>query len=557
MESCRTIDVGVVGAVARGQTFAEMLARTGSLRCRAVCDTNEPALEEARRRAGADAAFADYEDLLARGGVEAVVIGTPMPLHVPMAVAALDRGIHVLSEVPAGVSVEECRRLVEAAARSRAVYMMGENYVFMRPNQVVRRLVREGLFGEPYYAEGEYLHAVHELQVSTPWRRRWQTGIDGVTYGTHSLGPILQWMPGQRVTSVCCAGSGRHWRDAHGELYENEDSCVMLCRLSRGGLAKIRVDMLSERPHAMTNYALQGTDGAYESARAHGERDRVWLRARRPSPDVWEDLRDLEPSHTPELWAAHAAELKGVGHGGGDLLELLAWRDAILGRRPNEIDVHAAMDMTLPGLVSQESIRRGGAWLPVPDSRDWVSGRLPPAQLHMIWPERLLGAPPEVCLPPGYEIDAFRAADEQALCDLMAKAGFQGWTAERVAQVRRTLIPGGWFVVRHRPSGALVATANANNGPEPPLFPEGGELGWVAADPAHAGKGLGRAVCAAVVRRFIEAGYRTIFLRTDDHRLPALKVYLDMGFEPVLFRGDMARRWENVRAALAARRNAG
>jgi len=45
--------------------------------------------------------------------------------------------------------------------------------------------------------------------------------------------------------------------------------------------------------------------------------------------------------------------------------------DAIRGRKPCPIGIHEAMDMTLPGLVSQESIRQGGAWLPVPDRREW------------------------------------------------------------------------------------------------------------------------------------------------------------------------------------------
>jgi len=59
------------------------------------------------------------------------------------------------------------------------------------------------------------------------WRRKWQTGINGVTYGTHSLGPILQWMPGDRVVSVCCAGSGHHYRDPRGAEYEMEDSVTV------------------------------------------------------------------------------------------------------------------------------------------------------------------------------------------------------------------------------------------------------------------------------------------------------------------------------------------
>ena len=35
------------------------------------------------------------------------------------------------------------------------------------------------------------------------------------------------------------------------------------------------------------------------------------------------------------------------------------------------IGIHEAMDMTLPGLVSQESIEKDGEWIEVPDSREW------------------------------------------------------------------------------------------------------------------------------------------------------------------------------------------
>jgi len=74
--------------------------------------------------------------------------------------------------------------------------MMAENYTYMLPNVIVKELVRRGLFGSVYYAEGEYIHELKGLNEITTWRRKWQTGIDGVTYGTHSLGPILQWMAG-------------------------------------------------------------------------------------------------------------------------------------------------------------------------------------------------------------------------------------------------------------------------------------------------------------------------------------------------------------------------
>ncbi len=303
--------------------------------------------------------------------VDAVVIGTPMPYHAPQAIQALEHDVHVLSEVTAAVSVDECQALVRAASASHAVYMMAENYTYMKPNVMVKEMVQQGLFGEVYYAEGEYLHELKDLNERTPWRRRWQTGIDGVTYGTHSLGPVLQWMPDDHVVEVCCRGSGRHHRDPRGDLYQNQASCVMLAKTAKGALIKIRVDMLSERPHAMTNYMLQGTNGSYESARCPGEANRIWLADLGHDKNVWVDLAHLEADYLPEIWRNPPAAVSNAGHGGGDYFEIVDFINSIAGDITGPVGIHEAMDMTLPGLISQESIATGGAWLDVPDSRAW------------------------------------------------------------------------------------------------------------------------------------------------------------------------------------------
>ncbi len=365
------IRLGIVGCVGRGGSFRRGVEAVGGFRIHALCDLNEDGLRKAAGELGVEQTYTDYEKMLDQSGIDAVIIGTPMPLHVPQSIAALQRNIHVLCEVPAAVNVEECRTLVAASRQSRGVYMLAENYTYTRPNQLIRSLVERGAFGTVYYAEGEYLHELKALNEVTRWRRHWQTGIDGITYGTHSLGPILQWFAGQRVTRVCCAGSGHHYTDPRGEQYQNQDSCVMLGQMSGGGLVKIRVDMLSDRPHAMTNYQLQGTDGCYESARARGETNRLWLRQLDAKAGQWVDLETMAAEYLPAAWREHAEAAAKAGHGGGDLLELLDFRDAIHGTRPTPLGLHEALDMTLPGLVSQQSIAQGGVWLDVPDSRTW------------------------------------------------------------------------------------------------------------------------------------------------------------------------------------------
>jgi predicted dehydrogenase len=308
--------------------------------------------------------------MLAHARLDAVIVATPMHLHACQSILALQQDLHVFSEVTAGVSLEECQELVQACRASKGLYMMAENCVYCRPNVVVRELVRQGLFGTTYYAEGEYLHELKQLNESTPWRRRWQTGIDGITYGTHGLGPVLQWMPGDRVVAVCCAGSGHHYRDPRGQEYA-QDTSVMLGRMHSGGLVKIRADMLSDRPSVTTTFQLQGTDGCYESGRAPGEKNRIWLRSRCPDPHIWLDLVDLEEEFLPDRWRTIAQDAARAGHGGGDYFEMVEFLDAIREHRPAELGIHEAMDVTLPGLVSQQSILQAGQWLPVPDSRRW------------------------------------------------------------------------------------------------------------------------------------------------------------------------------------------
>ncbi len=367
----KQLNLGIVGACARGGHFTAACEATGCIRIAAVCDSNEAELPMAKERLGAERSYVDYEQMLETANLDAVIIGTPMHLHVPMSIAALERDISVLCEVTAGVSIEECRDLVRVANASEGVYMMAENYTYMRPNVLVRELVRRGFFGTPYYAEGEYLHELkHMNEYQTPWRRRWQTGVDGITYGTHSLGPILQWMPGDRVARVCCEGTGVRHRDHTGKPY-CQASSTMLCKTERDALIKIRVDMLSDRPHAMTNYQLQGTDGCYESARSRGEAHRVWLRSLSNDTSTWTALDELEEAFLPDFWKEGMERARTAGHGGGDYFEVLDFADAVLGRRPCPIGIHETMDMALPGLVSQQSIAEGGRWIEVPDSRNW------------------------------------------------------------------------------------------------------------------------------------------------------------------------------------------
>ncbi len=169
----------------------------------------------------------------------------------------------------------------------------------------------------------------------------------------------------------------------------------------------------------------------------------------------------------------------------------------------------------------------------------------PQEQLHMLWPESRLASPPRVSVPAGYGLRTFLAEDAGGFLAVMAAAGFGGWDEAQLKSQLSSVLPDGLFLIVEKATGTVVATTMATHNPSD-LHPYGGELGWVAGDPAHRGKGLGMAICAATTARFLEAKYRRIYLKTDDWRLPALKTYLKLGYEPFLFSPDMEPRWRAV-----------
>lgn len=120
----------------------------------------------------------------------------------------------------------------------------------------------------------------------------------------------------------------------------------------------------------------------------------------------------------------------------------------------------------------------------------------------------------------------------------------------RLGEMPGKTLPGGCFVVEHMPTRRLVASCRAYLGTGHARHPAGGQLAWLVTDPAYGRKGLGTIVAAAVTNRLAEAGYRQPFLRTDDGRLPAISIYLRLGWQASLYSADMHRRWRRVFAAL-------
>lgn len=103
------------------------------------------------RRYGVKALYSydRFDTLLRSGTIDAVYLCVPNGLHAPFARRAALAGVHVLCEKPLAASEEECREIIEAARRGRALLMTAYRLHFEDANMEAVELVRSGRIGEP------------------------------------------------------------------------------------------------------------------------------------------------------------------------------------------------------------------------------------------------------------------------------------------------------------------------------------------------------------------------------------------------------------------------
>jgi GNAT superfamily N-acetyltransferase len=166
-------------------------------------------------------------------------------------------------------------------------------------------------------------------------------------------------------------------------------------------------------------------------------------------------------------------------------------------------------------------------------------------QLRMRWTGEMPGAPNGVSAPEGYHLRICQPGDEPRFFELMEQCGWPGWDSERLAFSLERVLPDGWLMAIEESSGRVVGTAMALHN-YTGKRPFSGDIGWVAVDPAHRGRGLGKLLVAGVTWRLAGAGYLDFGLGTEDFRLAAISIYFDLGYVPVPDSPDAAERWQTI-----------
>lgn len=233
----RKIRMGIVGCGNMGTKHAKNVAegKIPGMELCAVCDTSPVRQNALKELFPAAQIFSAAEELFASGLCEAVLIATPHYDHPGLVIRALESGLHVLTEKPAGVYTKQVQEMNAAAAKSDRVFAIMYN---QRTNPVYRKLrtmVQEGQLGQIKRITWIVTHwyrpqAYHD---SNTWRSTWGDEGGGalINQNPHQL-DLWQWMFGMPEKVFARVFFGKYHN------IEVEDDLVALFEYENGTLGE-------------------------------------------------------------------------------------------------------------------------------------------------------------------------------------------------------------------------------------------------------------------------------------------------------------------------------
>ncbi|UCG47949.1 MAG: Gfo/Idh/MocA family oxidoreductase [Phycisphaerales bacterium] len=319
-------------------------------------------------------AYNSLEELVLDKKVEAVAIFTEGPNHVRHVVEAMKHGKHAISAVPAslGGGVDEAELLLDTVKKYGLTYTMAETSYYQQPTISVRKLHRQGKFGELYYSEAEYQHAGLESLYFEAGKRTWRHGLAPMHYPTHCTA-FLTGITGERLTEVVCHGWGDDSPICRDNVYKNpfwNESAMFKTNRGHG----FRVNVWWKGAHRGCERAQWiGTKMSFYCGHPNGLSPVIVRSAegRRETDDAGfvRDLPELEHYKQPQWWKTDMLPeplRHNSGHHGSHTFLTHEFIDALIHSRRPAVDIYEALAYTVPGIVAHESALRGGELLKIP-----------------------------------------------------------------------------------------------------------------------------------------------------------------------------------------------
>jgi predicted dehydrogenase len=264
----QAIRMGILGAGWPGLKHTEAYRDTSGFDVTAVAD-----LIPARRKAIAQMfpkarQFAQADELLKDPQVDAVSLCLPNDQHLPIALAALKAGKHVLCETPPTLDAAGAKKLANAAVKAGKVLLYAAQRRFGGAEQAVAQAISKGYIGEPYHARASWMRT-RGIPAGTGWYTDKSKSGGGVMIdlGFHILDLAWNLLGKPRpVTAFAITHETFKSLVPSGGTFDVEDAAFVLLRFEGGKSLELSSSWAINQPprHQGTSCRIHGDHGAAE-----------------------------------------------------------------------------------------------------------------------------------------------------------------------------------------------------------------------------------------------------------------------------------------------------
>ncbi len=386
------VKAGIIGLGGRGVGLLKQIVKMKDVEVTAVCDKYED-----RTKDGADIVekaigkrpfeTLDYNEIISRGGIDALFIFCSWEDHLKVAIDAMNAGIAVGLEVGGAYNLKDCFDLVDTYERTKTPIMMLENCCYGQYELLVLNMVRNGLFGEVVHCSGGYQHDLrHEIThgiENRHYRLNNYINRNCENYPTHELGPIAKILDINRgnlmvsLSSVSSKSKGLKTFIADGKAknpdlkdieFKQGDIITTTIKCLNGETIVLTLDTTLPRSYSR-GFTVRGTRGMYQE-----DNNMIFLDNKHHmfeflGKPLWNNAKKYLKKYGHPIW--HKYKPKGIiarlGHGGMDFLVLRAFIEALKQGSYMPIDVYDTASWMAITPLSEISIANGGEVQQIPD----------------------------------------------------------------------------------------------------------------------------------------------------------------------------------------------
>lgn len=269
---------GVVGLGWAGQQHMNAYVSHPDVELVAVAGLEDGPREQLGESLGVapDQRYRGYQEMIDGAGLDVISVATPTALHAPVAVAALNAGVHVLSEKPLAENAERGAEMVAAAHANDRVLDVSFNHRRRGDVKALRQLVEDGLLGEIYYAKAGWLRRSGIPGLGTWFTRQALAGGGPMMdIGVHMLDMALHLMgepAAETVSAATYAEFGPRGRGGSANRpaaasedgsvpFEVEDLSTAFVRLAGGATLLLEASWASYIERDQLYVVLYGSEG--------------------------------------------------------------------------------------------------------------------------------------------------------------------------------------------------------------------------------------------------------------------------------------------------------